>query len=140
MDPRTVKRRAERLLDLLGLSDRELSVLLTDDERIRELNRDWRGIDRATDVLAFPMDPGGETSGERLLGDVVISVETARRQASRRALSDLEEITALLVHGVLHLVGRDHETPEDAAAMEGEARHLEELLNARGRPGRSRQR
>ncbi len=90
----------------------ELSILLVDDKAIRRLNREWRGKDKATDVLSFEQD---RRSG--LLGDVVISLETARRQAheGRRPLSD--ELARLLAHGMLHLTGHDHIEPADARKM-----------------------
>lgn len=82
---------------------KELSVLLTDDKEIHRLNRDFRGKDKPTDVLSFPMpDPD-------LLGDVVISLPTAKRQAKKFGVSFEEEFYRLLVHGTLHLLGFEHE-------------------------------
>ena len=102
----------------------EVSVLLTDDADIRQLNRDYRGIDAPTDVLAFAMREGEDGNlNPNLLGDLVISLETAARQASTKdALSptcgNLETEAALLaVHGTLHLLGYDHQTPKDATIM-----------------------
>jgi probable rRNA maturation factor len=111
------------------MEDRELSIVLMDDERIRRLNRNYRGIDQPTDVLAFPQQqaggralrspPRGTRSRPRagvsshrplLLGDVVVSVPTARRQARSRGRDVVDEITWLLAHGVLHLLGWDHDT------------------------------
>ena len=85
---------------------RDLSVLFCGDEKMRTLNRRYRGQDRSTDVLAFPAD-GGE-----LLGDIVISVPYASRQARRRGEPVSREIERLLVHGLLHLNGYDHETDD----------------------------
>ncbi|GEM_PF-3875924 len=95
----------------------EVNLMLTDDARIHELNRDYRGIDAATDVLSFSQIEGGPLvpapTGALALGDVVISVETARRQNP-----DLEaELRHLAVHGALHLLGYDHQTDEDEARM-----------------------
>lgn len=102
----------------------EVSVLLTDDVDIRQLNRDYRGIDAPTDVLAFSMREGEDGDvNPSLLGDLVISLETAARQASTRdglggVCGNLETETALLtVHGVLHLLGYDHQTQEEAKVM-----------------------
>ena len=92
---------ARALLAAAGVSE-QLSLTLCDDEFIRELNQRWRGVDRPTDVLSFPMED------EQLLGDVVISVPTAERQASERAYGLRDELRVLLVHGVLHLMGYDH--------------------------------
>lgn len=102
-----MRRRAAALLGALDLADSELSLLITDDAEIRELNRRYRRLNRATDVLSFPM--GGD-----LLGDVVISLETAARRAPRR----LErEVTFLMVHGVLHLCGHDHKKAGERRIM-----------------------
>ena len=101
----------------------ELSVALCDDEHIRALNKEWRGKDSATDVLSFPADSFGDVV---VLGDCVISVDTARRQAAEVGHGLLDECRVLLVHGLLHLCGFDHEEG-DAAAAEM-ARVEDELL------------
>lgn len=100
------------MLASLGLADVELSVSLVDDATMRRLNRRYRGIDRATDVLSFALREGevGPAGSPELLGDVVLSVATARRQAAERGVSLLCELTTLLAHGVLHLLGHDHAT------------------------------
>jgi probable rRNA maturation factor len=100
----------------------ELSVLLTNDGFIRTLNRTHRGKDKATDVLSFSQTEGSEgllpeEIANALLGDVVISLETAARQARRRRHTLLDEVTFLLAHGILHLLGYDHENDEDEAVM-----------------------
>ncbi len=101
-----------------------LSVVLTDDAGIAELNRQFRGIDAPTDVLSFPqLDPSGPAAplpeGEPLpLGDVVVSLPRAEEQAREYGHSRERELGFLLVHGLLHLLGYDHETPDEAAAME----------------------
>src|SRR5260370_6627619 len=88
--------------------DVELSVLFCDDPVIRSLNREYRGIDGPTDVLSFAQEtPGVDTPASRLLGDVVISVETARRQAKAQGHSLRHEVEWLLLHGTLHLLGYD---------------------------------
>lgn len=86
----------------MGYSDCELSVFLTGDDEIRELNRKYRKKDKATDVLSFPLDD------PYMLGDVVISVERAAAQADTFGVTMDEEIARLLVHGILHLAGYDH--------------------------------
>lgn len=108
---RVVRRSARAFLDALAPGS-ELSVVVTTDEHIRQLNKQWRGKNTATDVLSFEQDP--ETG---VLGDIVISLDTARRQAreGKRALSD--EITRLMAHGLLHLMGHDHEEPNEARRM-----------------------
>ena len=99
---------AQALLDEANHSDWELSVALTDDTGIKELNRTWREKDSPTDVLSFPQDVEG------LLGDLVISLETARRQAATHGHSLSDELRILLVHGFLHLCGYDHEESAEA--------------------------
>ncbi|HHY67375.1 MAG TPA: rRNA maturation RNase YbeY, partial [Alicyclobacillus sp.] len=115
--------------------------VLVDDERIHELNRDYRGVDRPTDVLSFAMREGeGEPvqteEGRELLGDIVISVETAERQANQYGHSLRRELAFLAVHGFLHLLGYDHQSPEQERVMFGKQ---EEVLSAlgimRGNPG-----
>jgi probable rRNA maturation factor len=116
--PAEVRRRAERMLEALRMTEAELSVLLCDDAVIQELNRDWRGKDRPTDVLAFAMQEGeGGDVQPLVLGDVVISLETARRQAAAREGSAAAEVTFLLAHGLLHLLGFDHQSPEEERRM-----------------------
>lgn len=113
------------MLEDLELDDRELSVVLTDDDEIHELNRDFRGKDRPTDVLAFSLGEGeaSEFAGP-LLGDVVISVPTARRQAKQRKRELEAELRMLLAHGLLHLVGWDHQTDEEDRRMKARTRAL----------------
>jgi probable rRNA maturation factor len=111
-------RRAQAMLDALGMPDAELSVLLCDDETIRRLNQRYRKIDASTDVLAFPMNEGpGPLIESSLLGDVVISLPTARRQAAERDRPIIAEVTFLLAHGLLHLLGYDHATKAEEREM-----------------------
>lgn len=118
ISPLEVRRRAERMLAALRMSEAELSILLCDDATIQELNRSFRKKDRATDVLAFAMREGeGGALHPGLLGDVVISIDTARRQAGERARSVSAEVTFLLAHGLLHLLGYDHRTAEEDRVM-----------------------
>lgn len=130
IDPRTVKRRAVKLLGEVGETESELSILLCDDRTIHELNRAYRKVDRPTDVLSFPLfDEAEDDSGvPRALGDVVISVETASRQAAQRRRRLMDEITTLLIHGLLHLLGHDHERVRERAAMEALATELERAV------------
>jgi rRNA maturation RNase YbeY len=108
-------RSARRLLRALRLPDAELSLVLVSDREMRALNRRWRGRDRSTDVLSFAQreGPGGAPDG--VLGDVVISVDTARRQAAERGSTLAREADRLLIHGLLHLLGYDHERSEAEA-------------------------
>jgi probable rRNA maturation factor len=99
----------------------ELSVVLTDDAEQRRLNRDWRGIDRSTNVLAFPVwNPEAAWPAEAplLLGDVVLAYETVTREARDQRKSFADHFRHLVVHGVLHLLGYDHATGPEAVLME----------------------
>jgi probable rRNA maturation factor len=102
--------------------DAELAVMLTDDVGIRTLNKNWRGQDQPTNVLSFPaLQPTGRTSpddGPRMLGDIAIAYETARREADDEQKPFDHHLSHLAVHGFLHLVGYDHENDNDAEAME----------------------
>jgi len=101
---------ARRILADLGHPEAELSILLVDDLQIRELNRQYLHRDRPTNVLAFSMREGEfSTLHPHLLGDLAISVETARRQSNRFDLDDLGMVTLLMIHGILHLLGYEHE-------------------------------
>lgn len=120
-----VLRWAKRMLEALDLASAELSILLTDDAEIHALNRDFRGKDSPTDVLAFAMREGeGAALAGDLLGDVIVSIDTARRQARRRRREIDAEVRMLLAHGLLHLVGYDHETDEEDRVMKAKTREL----------------
>jgi probable rRNA maturation factor len=113
-------------LRLLARSRSSVSLLLTDDVEIRQLNRAFRKMDRSTDVLSFPMqdlqdeaDPAGHAV---LLGDIVISVETARRRSGPARLD--KELARLVVHGLAHLFGHDHHRPQQARRMRALERRL----------------
>ncbi len=107
----------------------ELSVALVDDATIRQLNGEYRQQDKTTDVLAFAMGEGEQLpvlEGEpQLLGDVIISVHTARRQAKQQRRPLLDELTMLLAHGLLHLLGYDHDNDETEREMTQLTRDLE---------------
>jgi probable rRNA maturation factor len=112
------------MLRALDLGDAELSVLFVDDAAIRVLNRTHRDKDRPTDVLAFPVDEKPVHGMPRVLGDVVISLETALRQARSRRRSLVAEVRFLLAHGLLHLVGYDHATRIQKRRMDAASRRL----------------
>jgi probable rRNA maturation factor len=101
---------AKRILADLGLPDAELSISLVNDIQIQELNRRYLHRDRPTNILAFPMRKGEFSSlHPNLLGDLAISVETAQRQSNRFGLDDMEMVILLMIHGILHLIGYEHE-------------------------------
>ena len=109
----------------------EVSVLLADDDRLRTLNRAWRGHDKPTNVLSFPaFPPGGIPPGPEPvpIGDIALALETVLREAAAEDKPPADHLAHLVVHGTLHLLGHDHETDEEAALMEGsEARALARL-------------
>jgi len=116
------------MLEALGMPDAELSILLCDDETIRRLNRRYRKRNKPTDVLAFAMSEGpGPSLHPGLLGDVVISVPTATRQAGEHDRPIIQEVTFLLAHGLLHLIGYDHTTRQEEREM---IARTEEMLAA----------
>jgi len=127
---RAVAAMARAMLAELELDASELSILLTSDEGIQRLNREHRGKDRPTDVLSFPQNefrrPLVPRRGHDLavLGDVIVSLDTAARQARGRRRPLLDEIRFLLAHGLLHLLGYDHATPGEKKVMTARTRAL----------------
>jgi probable rRNA maturation factor len=132
---------ANSLLEILALERCELSLMLVSDSAIRRLNRDFRAKDKATDVLSFPqLDASGEVplsaksiaskAPPSMLGDVVISIDTARRQARELGQSIAHRIRTLLIHGLLHLLGYDHERSKaEARRMFARERELAAMLD-----------
>ena len=131
----SAERIATSILECVGRADAELSVAFVGDDRMRELNRDWRGKDSTTDVLSFSQLEGELPGGaSTMLGDVVISVPVLERQAADGGWTVDEELARLLLHGVLHLLGFDHESDDDARAMRFEEGRIVAALAARGIP------
>lgn len=146
VDGRALVATAKRLVAEAGQSKATLSLTLVNDRAIRELNRQHRGKDRPTDVLSFPLfdvttpvqeaahvngaarTNGAASEPERMLGDVVISVETARRQAAEYDASLQAELYRLLIHGLLHVLGHDHHEPGERRAMRAEERRLAAVI------------
>jgi probable rRNA maturation factor len=110
------------------VGDAELAVMLTDDSGIRTLNNNWRGIDKPTNVLSFPaLQPTGTATPSdvpRMLGDIAIAYETTRKEADDEEKPFDHHLSHLAVHGFLHLIGYDHETDDDAEAMEALEREI----------------
>ena len=106
----------DRVLDDQGATDAEVAIILVDPEPMRALNREYRARDEVTDVLAFPIDEREElpTGMPRLLGDVVICLDRCAEQAAEQGHAPGAELVVLAVHGVLHLLGSDHETDNGA--------------------------
>ena len=108
--------------------DLDLSIVLTDDARLLQLNRDYLGIDAPTDVLSFPASETDPETGARYLGDILISIPRAQTQADTAGHPLESEVQLLVVHGMLHLLGHDHAEPEEKARMwEAQAETLETL-------------
>ena len=103
-----MKRLTRVVLEKEGHRGKEVALLLTTDKKIQNLNRSYRKMDQPTDVLAFPM-----TGDKEILGDIAVSVEAAERQATVAGHSLATELKILLLHGLLHLCGFDHQRPED---------------------------
>jgi probable rRNA maturation factor len=125
----TIKKIMKKLLEDLACDKLELSILFTDDKRIAELNKQYRGKDKPTNVLAFPMDEDPTDVETGMLGDVVISVDTALREAAGTGETPGETVYRLVVHGLLHLLGYDHErSPRDEKIMFREQARLLRLI------------
>jgi probable rRNA maturation factor len=143
IDTRALVRVLERLLAEIGEQGASVSLTFVRDPAMRDLNRAHRGQDVPTDVLSFPIYPpdaferngrtrprGAEAPGEpeRMLGDIVVSVDTAQRQAAEYDAPLQREVQRLLIHGVLHLAGHDHIEAGERAVMEAEERRLAESV------------
>jgi probable rRNA maturation factor len=127
IDPRALKSVMRRLLAGVDRADAAISLTLVDDAAIRTINREHRGKDQPTDVLSFPLEPEGFVP-EVLLGDIVISLETARRQAADYDAPLQREVERLMIHGLLHVLGHDHMEPDERRAMEAEERRLAAVI------------
>jgi probable rRNA maturation factor len=103
----------------LSTADNEVSILLTDDKAIRLLNREWRGIDKPTNVLSFPAATTKASVRMPLFGDIVIAYETLKRECDDEGRIFLHHLAHLTVHGFLHLIGYDHQVEAQADEMEG---------------------
>ncbi len=122
VNQKKIERIIKKVLQNLKVDEEtEISVLFADDKFIRSLNNKYRGIDKPTDVLSFSLQEGAikspEIESDKLLGDIIISVETAQKQADNLNHSMEKELTVLLIHGLLHLTGYDHEKGQDYRVM-----------------------
>jgi len=126
-----IKQTVQVILNALDCPDGEISILIVDDPQIEELNQQYLNREGPTNVIAFAMREGEFADlSPHLLGDVVISMDTAAKEAQIAATSMERRFNELLVHGVLHLMGFDHETSEeDAQVMEGKSREILALLD-----------
>ncbi len=133
----TIKRMAQTLLDNLEMGDAELSILLTDDKTISSLNERYLNKKGPTNVISFGQgEPFPDSANIDILGDIVVSVDTAERQATTRGVSITDEILILIVHGLLHLLGHIHDPNEgaslkDESLMQAEEARLLSLIGIR---------
>ena len=122
----------EKALTRHNQTDSEVSLVFVDDRYIHQLNLDYRGVDSPTDVLSFAMDEGEEIpefeGAEHVLGDVVISLETAKRQAEQYGHSFERELVFLALHGALHLLGYNHQAEEDRKLMRAQEESILTIL------------
>jgi len=130
-DGRHLVAAARAVLEHEGVESGEVSLTIVDDAAMRRLHRRWLGSDRPTDVISFPL----ERSGGRLEGEVVVSAQTACRQASRYGWTPQDELLLYVVHGLLHLVGYDDRSPAERVAMRAKERFY---LGRQGRQVRYR--
>lgn len=118
IEPEIVERAAAVALNHQAVEDdADLTIVLTDDEQLQDLNREFRDIDAPTDVLSFPASESDPETGRRYLGDVLISVQRAEEQAAAGGHPLEAELQLLVVHGVLHLLGHDHAEDKDKLGM-----------------------
>jgi len=125
IDKKKILKCARSVLKAMGEQDAELSLLFVNDSYIKRLNWKYRRVDSSTDVLAFSMREGeGLSKDSSILGDVVVSAETARREAGKRRTPASKEICLYVVHGILHLLGYDDEGPGDRKRMKAKESEL----------------
>lgn len=131
IDIRSFRKEAERAVSLLGLDKYEVSIILVNDTRCRQLNKQFRGKDRPTDVLSFPLYDSlqeakkAKSLGEVLLGDIVINVHMCQRIADKEKVPLRRILREMAIHGLLHLIGYDHErSPSEARKMKKKQKEL----------------
>jgi probable rRNA maturation factor len=132
IDKRKIRSVITKLSKLLDCTDKEVSISFVNDETIQQLNREYRNKNKPTDVLSFSLQEGEFGNiNPHVLGDIVISVDTAMADATKNALSLEEEINFLIIHGLLHLLGYEHEntTREEKKKMQAKQEFLFSLLN-----------
>ena len=131
IDCNDIKNIIIKIMDHLDCRNQEVSILLTGDKDIRRLNQEFRSIDQPTDVLSFPQNADEEPyiPEEVILGDIAVSLDIAKAQAKEHGLDFKEEIILLLIHGILHLLGYDHEISEqEEKQMRNKTRELFKLI------------
>jgi probable rRNA maturation factor len=131
---RRIKEIIKNIIQYLKVDEKtEISILFTDDKFIKSLNKKYRGINKSTDVLTFNLEEGDlkfpEVDKNKLLGDIIISVETAQRQAYNLNHNLEKELMILLIHGLLHLIGYDHEEDRDNKIMQVKEKEISDTFD-----------
>ena len=135
IDSISLRKNIELLLIELEIpNSTEFSVSFVNDERIRLLNQDFRGIDAPTDVLSFPSEEINPEDNTTYIGDIAISMDTVNRQSEKAHISQLDEIHLLIIHGLLHLQGFDHDTEENKQKMWDVQSKLLQVLHCPANP------
>ncbi len=129
--PNKIKGLTKRILQLLKVQTDEVSIVFVSDEEMRYYNQTYRNVPQPTDVLSFPLE-GLTPEGKKNLGDIIISLETASRQAEELGHSLEREVTILLIHGLIHLLGYDHTT--DKGEMEAKEKEVLKSLEEDSQP------
>ncbi|OPY19086.1 rRNA maturation RNase YbeY [Syntrophus aciditrophicus] len=132
IDLRQIRRRVQKLLRLVDCREKEISLLFVDDEEIQEINQRYLGRNYPTNVISFSLSEGEFSSvNPDVLGDIVISVDTASRDAERGNIPVSDELDFLIIHGLLHILGYNHENnnPEETACMQKKEQELFFLLH-----------
>lgn len=135
ISPEILIETAQKVLAAMNQAgDEEIQIIIADDASLQSLNNEFMGIDAPTDVLSFPLGFDNPESGSLYLGDIIISYQTAERQAAQGGHETIEEIKLLIVHGMLHLMGYDHYTPKEKADMWAQQDRLLDELNIKATP------
>ena len=135
IDSVSLRKNIELLLIKLEIPDTtEFSIAFVSDERIRVLNQDFRGIDTPTDVLSFPSEEINPEDNSTYIGDIIISMDTVHRQSENAHISQLDEIHLLIIHGLLHLQGYDHDSEENKKEMWNIQSKLLQVLHCPANP------
>lgn len=135
VEPGPLKETAQKALAAAGeKTDQDIQIIISGDESLQNLNKEFMGIDAPTDVLSFPLGFDNPESGSRYLGDIVISYSQANAQAQQAGHETIEEIKLLIVHGILHLLGYDHAEPEEKEKMWAFQNTMLEQLGIKAKP------
>lgn len=136
IDRKAIRNTVLKIFRLLDCLDKEISICFTDDENIKELNKQYLNRNKATNVLSFSLQEGEYGNiNPRMLGDVIISVETAQRDAASGNLTNKQELDFLLIHGILHLTGYNHEntTEKEVKRMEQKEKEIFNKIHYRSK-------